>query len=524
MMMNSKQSEHLERKTPVAIVGAGPAGLSLALGLSRLGVRSTLLERKRSTSTRSKAPAVHVRTREVYQQWGIDDRMVDAGELLETMTMYSPDSGRKPVLSFDFSELEIESDRPGFLFLEQGQTEKILLETLQETGLCDIHFGAEVVELVQRKAGVTLSYQQDGGENRLSADYAVGCDGASSFVRSALGIAFEGITYSIRPMLADVHVDDDRDTLPWPRIHNERGRITSALRLQPRHWRIIHLDTRSDAAEDAPEEEQVTQEEVNLLTSQVLGEGPVEVLWGSRFRMHRRSAARYRMGRVLLAGDAAHIHPPTGGQGMNSGIQDADNLSWKLAYALNGGDADTLLDSYEIERKAVVAGNVSRYTDFLTRTFLQTPLPVRSAAMLMLRILLNIDPIRKRSLQRATMIDLDLPDSPLIDPADDLAGERLPNPLLQTPEGETIRLYELLPVGAAIIAASKNGVDISTLPVESVIRIGPGAYRDLGEVLRERMDGKDGWIMVRPDGYIAWARTEAKGMDYAVRKALGLGL
>jgi 2-polyprenyl-6-methoxyphenol hydroxylase-like FAD-dependent oxidoreductase len=512
-----------ETQTPVAIVGAGPVGLSLALGLARQGVSSTLLERKPSTSQRSKAPALHIRTREIFQQWGIEERILASGELLEKLTMYNPEG--EPLLSFDFSELDIEADRPGFLFLEQGQTEKLLLEALEETGLCDIRFDAEVVGLVQGRSGVRLTYRQNGEEHRVLAQYAAGCDGASSFVRKALGLAFDGITYSIRPMLADVRIEDERDALPWPRLHNQRGGITSALRLQPHHWRIIHLDTQAAADDSAPEEETVSAAEVNGLVNQVLGEGPLEVLWGSRFRMHRRSASRYRLGRVLLAGDAAHVHPPTGGQGMNSGIQDADNLAWKLANVLTrGGDADLLLNSYEIERKGVVAGDVSGYTDFLTKAFLQTPLPLRSAAFLMLRFMLNIAPLRKSSLQRATMIDLKLPGSPLINPDENLAGVRMPNPLLISPDGEETRLYDLLPYGAALIALSKDDVDIMSLPVAAVIQITPGAFRDTGEVLREYTGGKDGYILVRPDGYVAWAKTDAVGIDFAVRQSLGLSL
>ncbi len=501
---------------PVAIVGAGPVGLSLALGLARHGVRSVLLERNQATSWRSKAPGIHVRTREIFRQWGIEQRFLDAGTLMRTITLHSPEHRRRPLVSLDFSALEPEADRPGLLVLEQAHTERLLLEAVRESGLCEVRFGAEVVGLAQGTEGASLTIREDGAERALAAEFVVGCDGASSFVREALELPFEGITYSVRPMLADVRIEDARDALPWPRTRSARGGITTGIRLAPGLWRLIYLERG-----DPRQANEVPEEEVRERVHEVLGEGPFEVEWASRFRIHLRSAPRFRVGRVLLAGDAAHVHSPVGGLGMNGGIQDAHNLAWKLAHALGGGDTERLLDSYEVERRAVIVESVSRYTDFITRAFLQAPAVVRQGAFLLFRSLLRILRLRRMILRRTAMLDLDYPASPLLRRRERAAGVRLPNPLLRAPDGQAVRLYELLPNAPVILEVAEERAFAAELPVEHVIRIGRGGYEEPTGLLRKLLGRRDGWILVRPDAHIAWARHRLEGMEEAVRDALG---
>jgi 2-polyprenyl-6-methoxyphenol hydroxylase-like FAD-dependent oxidoreductase len=521
---------------PVAIVGAGPVGLSLALGLARLGIKSILLEKNPSTSMRSKAPGIHVRTLEIFNQWGISQKILEVGELLQNLELLSANSERGPLLSLDFCEINDEADRPGLLILEQGETERLLLESVIETGLCDVRFSSEVYNLEQNEVGVRLAVRCEEGDYELEAEYVAGCDGASSFVRKAINQPFDGITYSTRPMLADVKIENERDALPWPRIYNERNGLSSMLRLKPGFWRLIRLDTEADSQEEQDnrsDESEVSHEEVYRHVSKLMGEGPMEVVWGSRFRMHRRNSPRFRVGRVLLAGDAAHLHSPTGGQGMNGGIQDAHNLAWKLAGALGGGDVDRLLDSYDVERQEAVVGNISRYTDLVTRVFLQAPLFVRQAAFSVWQTLLSSARVRRMSLQRLTMIGLGYSKSPLLDSSDRRAGERLPNPMLQAQDGGEVRLYNLLPVGPVLLEVCMNngayeGSQINNLngrgmPIESTIRIGPEGYRDLNGTLAKLLNEEQGWILVRPDTHIAWAKKEGKGMEEAAAKALGWG-
>jgi 2-polyprenyl-6-methoxyphenol hydroxylase-like FAD-dependent oxidoreductase len=501
------------RSVPVAIVGAGPVGLALALGLARHGVRSVVLERDVGTSRHSKAAGVHVRTREVLRRWGVEAAFLATGDLVGELTLHDVSRADRSLLSFDFHALADEADRPGLLLIEQSETERLLLEAVRASGTSEVVFGAEVTGLHQSaEESVRLSYRHGGSEQHLDAAFAVGCDGASSFVRQALGLPFEGRTYRLRPMLADVAVDDGRDRLPSPRVHDRGRGMTVGLRLRAGLWRIIHLED-----VNGTDDSEVPVDEVRRRAAAVLGPGPVEVVWSSRFRIHRRSSPRFRLGRVLLAGDAAHVHSPVGGQGMNAGIQDASTLAWQLAAVLDGADADRMLGAYDTERRAVVAGSVSRFTDLLTRVYLQSPSWVRRAAFAAQRTAMRVPAVHRGSLRRLSMLDLELPaSSPLIGGSRS-GGVRLPDPLLRAPDGAERRLHDLLPLGAALLrithAERTDDVRAADLPgVEAQLRIGGGGYADPSGALRSLLGGADGWILVRPDGYVAWARTQADGL------------
>jgi hypothetical protein len=303
--------------------------------------------------------------------------------------------------------------------------------------------------------------------------------------------------------------------LTWPRLFNGRGGLTIAIRLEPRLWRLIRLQSNQE------KEDEVPAGEVGQRMAEVLGEGPLDIQWANRFRIHRRSSPRFRVGRVLLAGDAAHVHSPVGGQGMNAGIQDAHNLAWKLAGALRGGDSQRLLDSYEIERRAVVVGSVSQYTDFLTRTLLLPPPFVRSAMFFLLRAMLRLPRVRTRMLRRTTMINLDYPASPILDARQRSAGVRLPNVMLRSPAGGPVRIYDLLPCGPTILDVAEHRSFAESLPIDHVLRIGPSGYQDPSGLLRQLLDGKDGWILVRPDAHIAFANHEQESLTNAVQFSLG---
>jgi 2-polyprenyl-6-methoxyphenol hydroxylase-like FAD-dependent oxidoreductase len=499
--------------SPVVIVGAGPVGLSLAVALARHGIRSTVLEQAASTSERSKAPAIHVRTREAFQQWGIAERFVEAGTLRQQVRLHRPADG-KPILSLDFGELRGEADRAGLLVLEQGETERLLLAAAEETGLCDVRFNTTAVGVEQGADSATV-IARDGTRTRsYTAEFVVGCDGAGSSVRDAVGQPFDGSTYSLRPMLADVAVPDDRDALEWPRTFNGPDGITTALRIAPKLWRIIWLHVGGSDPDD------VTDREVDDRVAEVLGAGPVDVVWASRFRIHRRSSPRFRVDRVPLAGDAAHVHSPIGGLGMNAGIQDSHNLGWKLAYALRGGARDRLLESYEVERQAVVVESVSRYTDLLTRLFLLSPAPVRAGSFALGRLATAIGPVRRRMARRTAMIDLSCPASPILRRQDRSAGARLPNVELVAPDGTGVRIYDLLRYEPALIDTSSQPGVADAAPIGRIIRIGAGAYQDPSGQLTS-LAGRQAWMLVRPDGHIAWSTRVPDRLTDAIGHALG---
>jgi 2-polyprenyl-6-methoxyphenol hydroxylase-like FAD-dependent oxidoreductase len=500
---------------PVAIVGAGPTGLALALGLARHGVRSVLLEQKEGTSRTSKAPAVHLRTREVLRQWGVADRLERAGSIRQPLTLHTVRPHRSRLLSIDFSELAAEAEEPGLLVLEQDETERILLEAVRESGLCDVRFRCRVRGLSHDGAGVRLHVEGADDAGSIAATYAVGCDGAASTVREALGLPFPGMTYSLRPMLADVEIDDHRDALPQPRTWNGSGDFAFAVRLRPGLWRIVHLERAEPAGEE------VSADHVAPHVDVLLGRGPFRLRWGSRFRIHVRAAPRFREGSVFLAGDAAHVHSPASGFGMNGGIQDAHNLAWKLARALAGPVSKRLLDSYDAERRDVVVEDTSRYTDRVTRLFIQAPRIAREMAWTAMRAMLKVGPLRRRTLRRITMLDLGYDRSPLLRIRHRAAGTRVPDPLLRASDGRTIRLYRLLPVGPVLLDVAHARPFAADPPLPDVIRIGPGGFEDTAGLLRALLGNRDGWILVRPDACIAWARHETDDVVGDIAFALG---
>lgn len=502
----------------VIIVGAGPVGLSLALGLACYRVRSVLVERKEGTSRSSKAPAIHARTLETLRPWGVAGPLLQAGTLVETLTLHSAARELRPYLTVDFRELDETVDGPGLLVLQQDRTEEILLDAVKRTGWCDVRFGVEAVGLEQRPDGVTVHTGGDGVGGTQGARYLVGCDGAGSFVRKALGLPFEGFTYGLRPMLADIRVELPQDALPWPRIRNGPDGLTFAVRLRPGLWRLIRLDLAD------PEEDTVPDEEVARRAREVLGTSGEGVVWSNRFRIHLRSAPRFRVRRVLLAGDAAHVHSPVGAMGMNAGIQDAGNLAWKLAAALRGGDVERLMESYHVERQAMVVGQVSEYTDLITRYVIQSPGRARSGIFRLLRTVLKAGPLRRRMAGRTMMVDLRCPASPILDPSERAAGRRLPNPLLRGPLGGTVRLHDLLPLGPALVEVTGRGRFPGHAHGLPLVRIGPQDHADPSGALRRVLGGRDGWILVRPDQHIAWARRSWAGMEQAIQRALGEGL
>jgi 2-polyprenyl-6-methoxyphenol hydroxylase-like FAD-dependent oxidoreductase len=484
----------------------------MALGLAHHGVRSVVVEREAGTSRHSRAPGIHVRTLEVLRRWGIDDRFRAEGSLLRQVHIHAVEPDAAPLLALDFSPLDVEADRPGLLVLAQSRTEQILLEAVRATGMCDVRFGTEAVALVHTAAGARLTVRDVHAEHRIDADFVIGCDGAGSFVRDAVGLPFEGRTYSLRPMLADVEVSDARDDLPWPRAWPSPDGFAFAARLEPGLWRLVHI------ARGEPESESVEDAEVQHLAERLLGDGPAPVVWASRFRIHIRAAPRFRVGRVLLAGDAAHVHSPASGFGMNGGIQDAHNLGWKVACALAGGDMERLLESYDIERRAVVVEDTARYTDLITRLFLQSPAFVRTASFALLRRALRLQRFERAMLRRLAMFDLEYPASPLLGD-DAAAGVRLPNVLLRRGTRRT-RIHDLLPNGPAIIELATEPTG-KQLPVQQVLHVGPGSYEDMSGLLHDLLGGRDGWILVRPDGCVAWARHDSSNLAAATRYALG---
>lgn len=336
----------------VLIVGAGPTGLTLAVCLERYGVRARVVDRLDGPSPLSRALAVQARTLEVFDDLGFAEAALARGMRVEAANLVARHGRQTRVSLGGFAGLE--SHYPFILVLPQDATEALLTEQLTARG-GRVEWGVELEghRPVEDAVEVSLRHKE-GRQETVRARWLVGCDGARSQVRKAAGIPFEGETYEDVCMLGDVRVS-------WPLkpgelylMPSKRG-VMAAFPMPGGESRfrlvtIVPRDMAPPGEMPAPTLEQF-QEVVSRLA-------PVpaqlsEPRWTSGYRLHRRGVPRYRQGRVLLAGDAAHIHSPAGGQGMNTGIQDAYNLAWKLAFILQGRAAEALVDTYGAEREPV---------------------------------------------------------------------------------------------------------------------------------------------------------------------------
>lgn len=341
----------LPESTGVLVVGAGPAGLSLAASLRRQGVDTVLLDRAAEGANTSRAAVVHARTLEVLREIEATGELVERGISVPRFTIRERD---RVLLTVEFGDLP--TDFPYTLLVPQNVTEEILLGRLHAAGGL-VHRPCEVTGLAQDEDGVTATLA--GGE-RIRAAYAVGTDGMHSTVREHAGIAFEGDAYPQSFVLADVHLDWAGGSEEVMLFFSAEGVTVVAPLPGGRHRIVATVD-------EAPREPTAADVQA-LLDARGPKRRPAlveDVVWSSRFRVHHRLAARYRAGRVFLAGDSAHVHSPAGGQGMNTGIQDALDLAGKLAAVLGDGAPDSVLDEYEADRRPI-AEQVVSFTDRMT--------------------------------------------------------------------------------------------------------------------------------------------------------------
>ncbi|WP_064745179.1 FAD-dependent monooxygenase [Pseudonocardia acaciae] len=368
----------------VAVVGAGPVGLTAAVALAQFGIDAVVLDAAESRSVQSKAAVVHSRTLEALRELGVADRLVERGVRVPYFGVRDRDRG---LVTVDFRPLP--TDFPYTLMCPQDVTETVLDERLRELGgrvrrpltLVGLRQGQDAVELEVADA--------EGQARRLSARYVVGADGAHSAVRGLLGVEFTGGTYDQGFYLADVRMDWALSREEVQLFFSPAGLAVVAPLPHGRH-RIV-------ATVDGPLHGTGVSDPQALLDQRGPRARPAtvrELVWSSNFRVSHRIATHYRRGRVFLAGDAAHVHSPAGGQGMNTGIQDAANLAWKLALGCRGRADDALLDTYESERRPVAEGVVAQTHRLTTLATMRGPLrtTLRNAA---LRTLGRLPPVRR---------------------------------------------------------------------------------------------------------------------------------
>ncbi|MGW2018657.1 rifampin monooxygenase [Streptomyces sp. NPDC001927] len=468
----------------VIVVGGGPTGLMLAAELRLQDVRVVVLERDAEPTKVVRALGLHARSVEVMDQRGLLERFLPLGK------QYPVGGGffagiTKPAPRLDTAH-------PYVLGIPQPVVDRLLAERAVELG-ADIRRGSLLVALDQDEEGVTAELA-DG--TRLRARHLVGCDGGRSTVRKLIGVAFPGEPSRIDTLLGEMELTADPDEVAavMAEVRRTQKRFGAGPLGEGLYRVIVPADGVREDRTVPP-----TFEEFKERLRAVAGTdfGVHSPRWLSRFGDATRQAERYRVGRVFLAGDAAHIHPPTGGQGLNLGVQDAFNLGWKLAADVNGWAPEGLLDSYEAERHPVAA-------DVLDNTRAQMELmrvePGPQSVRRLLAELMDIEEVNRRLIEKITALGVRYD----FGEGHELLGSRLRD--LQLKNG---RLYELTRTGRGLLLDQTGTLQATgwTDRVDHVV--------DTGEELTAPA------VLLRPDGHVAWAGDNPEDLRAALHRWFG---
>jgi 2-polyprenyl-6-methoxyphenol hydroxylase-like FAD-dependent oxidoreductase len=475
----------------VLIVGGGPTGLMLAGDLAAAGISCAVLERRDKESNLSRAFGVHARTLELLAARGVARDLIASGLPVSRLAPFGLEFFRLP------------SRFPYMLVVPQYETERVLGARARELG-AEILSGTEMTRLSQDGDGVDLTVRDSGRDTRtLRARYVVGADGMHSTVRRELGLPFPGRAAVRSVMLCDVRLAE-----PPSDVVTAGATADGFVFIVPfgdGWFRVIAWNRANQQPDAAP----VDLQEVRAIMRRVLGTdfGMHDPRWLSRFHSDERQVPRYRVGQVFLAGDAAHVHSPAGGMGMNTGLQDAINLAWKLAAALRGWAPERLLDTYHAERYPV-GRRVLRTSDVILRCALLRPRILRTARDAALRTAAHLGPVARRMAGAVSGIDLAYPAPPGTHP---FVGRRAPDIPLAGDSPRT--LYHALRPGRFLLVTPPNTAKpaASTAGWEDRVdhAIAGGATHTA--------------VLVRPDAYVAWAGEDPDldGQAAAIRAALG---
>ena len=530
-----------QSEVDVLVVGGGPTGLMAAAGLTTAGVTCRVVDQAPARPGTSRALVVHARSLELLAKLGVAERLVARGRRSVRARTYV---NRRPAVQVTFGAGGGSDDTPFpfALFVSQVETERVLDEYLAARGVC-VDRPVTLADFAADAAGVRARLRRaDGSDEEVRARYLVGCDGAHSAVRKAAGIAFDGAPYPQHFILADLDVEGLGEEGAIHVFVGREGLLAGFPMGAPGQYRLI-----ASRAETVPADAGApTLDEFRALAASVC---PYPLTlhaprWLARFRLHHRLAARYRAGPVFLAGDAAHIHSPAGGQGMNTGLQDAANLAWKLALVVQGRAPERLLDSYDAERRPV-GRRLLRTTDRLFAVAVaRNPLALAAAGTLLPRIapmLLGQSALRDRAFRFLSQLDIAYPRSPVVHeepgagearfhggPA---AGHRAPDaPLARSGRAQCATLFARMtgpahhllvfagrdaasvpPEASALaaLAASCGGmVEIHGIagrhPTGEVQDAAAVSCVDVSDIAHERYGLRGpGYYLVRPDGHVA---------------------
>jgi 3-(3-hydroxy-phenyl)propionate hydroxylase len=458
------------------VAGGGPTGLMLAAELALAGVDVAIVELRESQAlVGSRARGLHARTIEVLDQRGVAERFVSHG------TTY-------PAVSFARVPLDI-SDLPSrhnyLLGLLQHRFEEILAGWVAELAV-PIHRGCEVVGFTRGDTGVDIEIS-DGAS--LQAQYLVGCDGGRSVIRKAAGIEFPGWDPTISSLVAEVELRDE------PELglrHNAEGTQAIGRLEDGKRFGVVLSETYAGQTGEP------TLRDLRRALVAVWGTdyGAHSPTWISRFTDLTRQAGSYRKGRVLLAGDAAHVHYPIGGQGLNLGVQDAVNLGWKLAQVVRGAAPETLLDTYQAERQPIAAR-------VLQNTMAQTALTRSDARIDALRTttaeLLSMDEPRRRFGAMVCGLDIHYD----LGEGHPLLGRRMPDLDVVTDDGQR-RVYTLLHDGRAVLLNLGDALASDILRWSDRVQAVDARYEGEWELPVLGQVAAPAAVLIRPDGHVAW--------------------
>lgn len=467
----------------VLISGAGAAGLTLAIDLARRGVTFRLLDKMDAPFGGSRGKGIQPRTLEIFEDLGIVERLMLAGSSYPPQREYRDDGS---YVESDAVTNEAPTPAEPFrspLLVPQFMTESVMRERLAELGHF-VEYGHELIGVERNDDGVTARIAAEAGEYVVRTRYLVGADGGRSFVRTALGIDFRGKTLGVRAIVADVLLTG-LDRHAWHRFNE--GSMGRQLALCP----LPGTEMFQMQAPIPPEGDvDLSAAGLTAMVVERTGRNDIHVQsvsWASAYNMNARLASRYRDGRVFLVGDAAHVHPPTGGQGLNTSVQDAYNLGWKLAAVVGGAPVE-LLDSYEEERRPVAA----------------------SVLGLSARLLDSMKRGDNRRGREVHQLDIGYLESPLSMERPErlaglLAGDRAPDAPIRHATGQSTRVFELFKgthwtlLGYNVerdLVAPRAGLHIHTFGAR-------GDVIDAGCHFRDAYALRSGdWLLVRPDGYV----------------------
>ena len=470
-------------KPQVLVVGAGPVGLTMAAELARFGVAVRIVDKAAKRTDKSKALVLWSRTMELLDRAGCSDAFVAAGQKTAAANIIA---GNKLIGHISFAT--VESPYRYALMLPQSETERLLEEHLRRQGVT-VERETEVISFAPNAGDVTTVLRKASGQEEiLTAEWLIGCDGAHSTIRHGLGLSFEGDTLPSDWALADVHLKGYPFTETELATYWHEEGVLVFFPISPSRFRVI-ADIGTSAG---PHPADPTLGQIQQLIDRRGPGGIVHPsrIWLSAFRINERKVGNYRSGRVFVAGDAAHVHSPAGGQGMNTGMQDAINLSWKLALVCHGTCSDKLLDSYSIERSAV-GDEVLKAAGRLTAVAVLRNHAVQTVRNLIGRVMLGLAPFRDAMVDTMTEVSIGYKNSPLNGPrARGVAG---PAP------GERVAPIE-----------GQNPTGSGSAPRFALFAKTSDATADLLREFNTLIDpdvrpplNTDGIWLVRPDGYTA---------------------